>query len=181
MQVIWYTAMSMDGRLAGPGDDLSFLQSIDAEHEDEFDEFLADIDAVIVGASTVRWLEGEGHGSMPTEGKPVWVLTHDEQLAARMSSGPDPVFRREGDVGPVLDEIETAGHGRVWICGGGDVAGQILALDRVDEVILTVAPTALGGGPALFDYAGPASAAFSLEELRRYGTNAVRIRWVRKR
>ena len=118
---------------------------------------------------------------MPTEGKPIWVLTHDEELAGRMSEGPDRVIRREGDVGPVLDEIETAGHGRVWICGGGDVAGQILALDRVDEVILTVAPTALGSGPALFDYAGPVSAAFSLGELSRYGTNAVRIRWVRKR
>lgn len=181
MLVIWYTAMSMDGRLAGPGDDLGFLESIGAEDGDEFTDFLTGIDAVIVGARTIRWLEREGHGSMPAEGKPIWVLTHDEELAARMAGGPDQVVRREGDVAPVLDEIEAAGHQRLWICGGGDVAGQILAADRVDEVILTIAPVALGGGPALFEGEGLADRRFTLQECRPYGGDAVRARWTRER
>jgi riboflavin biosynthesis pyrimidine reductase len=181
MHVIWYTAMSMDGRLAGPGDDLSFLNSIQSRDMDEYDTFLAGIDAVLVGARTVRWLEREGHGSLPTEGKPVWVLTHDEELAARMASGPDQVLRREGDVAPVLDEIEAAGHQNVWLCGGGDVAGQALRADRVDEVILTIAPVALGGGPALFEGQGLDGRRFTLQECRRYGGDAVRARWTRER
>lgn len=181
MHVIWYTAMSMDGRLAGPGDDMSFLESIGTEGGDEFANFLAGIDALIVGAQTIRWLEREGHGSLPAEGKPIWVLTHDEDLAGRMARGGHPVTRREGDIGAVLDEIAAAGHRRVWICGGGNVAGQLLAADRVDEVVLTIAPVALGGGPAIFEGEGLAANRFTLQECRPYSTNAVRLRWTRRR
>ena len=33
MRVTWYTAMSMDGRIAGAGDDMDFLSSIDGTGE----------------------------------------------------------------------------------------------------------------------------------------------------
>jgi hypothetical protein len=31
VQVVWYTAMSIDGRIAGPGDDMSFLDTVAGE------------------------------------------------------------------------------------------------------------------------------------------------------
>ena len=31
MRVTWYTAMSMDGRIAGAGDDMAFLETVDGE------------------------------------------------------------------------------------------------------------------------------------------------------
>ena len=40
---------------------------------------------------------------------------------------------------------------RVWLIGGGNLAGQFLAADRLDELILTLAPTFVGRGPALAD------------------------------
>lgn len=182
MHVIWYTAMSMDGRLAGPGDDLSFLQSIAPHDLNEFDIFLASVDAVLVGSTTIRWLEREGHGSLPAADKDVWVLTHDDELAARMAGTSDRVSRRQGDVGPVLDEMAAAGHERVWICGGGDVAGQIARLDRIDEVIVTIAPTILGSGPALFEFVGAPVGGFHLKEAGSYGGgDSVRVRWIRER
>ena len=181
MHVIWYTAMSMDGRLAGPGGDLSFLQTIDPHDIEEFDAFLAGIDVVVVASTTIRWLEREGHGSLPAEDKDIWVLTHDDDLAGRMIASSDRVTRRQGDIGPVLDEMRSAGYRRAWICGGGNLAGQVLELDRVDEVIVTIAPKALGSGPALFESSGAPSSAFRLEECRRYGKDAVRLRWVRER
>ena len=88
-------------------------------------------------------------------------------------------MRCEGDVAVILDEIGTAGHERVWICGGGDIAGQALAADRVDEVILTVAPTVLGAGPAIFDHPSLEPRRFALAECREYGKGSVRLRWLR--
>jgi len=182
MHVVWYTAMSIDGRIAGPGDDLAFLDAVDGKGEErDFDDFIAGIDAIVVGSGTLRWLHGGGH-DLPHRGIPIWLLSHDEELAARAAAADPagtPVTRAEGDVAAVLDGIGAAGHERVWIAGGGDVAGQALAAGRVDEVILTVAPTVLGAGPAVFDHPGPGPNRFELVECREYGRGAVRLRWLR--
>jgi riboflavin biosynthesis pyrimidine reductase len=84
------------------------------------------------------------------------------------------------DLAPVLDEIAAAGVSRLWIAGGGNVAAQALALDRVDEVIVTVAPTVLGAGPALFDGATGPPRTFVLRECRPLAGNAARLCWARR-
>ena len=75
--------------------------------------------------------------------------------------------------------MEANGCRRVWLAGGGSVAGQVLALDRLDEVVATIAPTALGSGPALFDAAALPQRTFDLVECRPIGP-AARLRWVRR-
>lgn len=184
MHVVWYTALSIDGRIAGPGDDLGFLDMVDgAGEERDFEEFIAGVDALLLGGTTLRWLHGQGH-DLPHRGIPIWLLSHDDALAARAAAAdPEgtPVRRVDGDVGAVLDEIAAAGRERVWIAGGGDVAGQALAADRVDEIILTVAPTVLGAGPAVFDHPALELRRFELAECREYGRGSVRLRWRRDR
>ena len=184
MRVTWYTAMSMDGRIAGAGDDMAFLETVDGEGEEgDWEQFSASVDAVVLGSGTLRWLHGEGH-VLPLHGKPIWLVSHDEELAAKASAADPastPVTRVEGDIAAILDGIAAAGHAHVWIAGGGTIAGQALAADRIDEVILTVAPTALGAGPALFDQADLPQRLFTLAECRPYGKRAVRLRWVRER
>jgi len=92
-----------------------------------------------------------------------------------------PFRRVEGDVAAVLAEIEAAGAGQVWLCGGGDLAAQALAADRVDEVVVTVAPTVLGAGPALFDGERLPARRFRLAECQPAGGDAARLRWTRDR
>lgn len=186
MRTTWYTACSLDGRIAGPGDDMSLLEAIDADprEADDFPQFLATVDAILVGSGTLRWLHDQGL-ELPHEGLPVWLLSHDEQLAQRAAAadpGHTPVTRVEGDVRAVLDGIRAAGCEHLWVCGGGDVAGQVLAADGIDEIILTMAPVALGAGPALFelpDGGGARLRHFQLVECRQYGRGSVRLHWTR--
>lgn len=182
MHVVWYTAMSIDGRIAGPDDDMSFLDTVQADGEErDFDDFIGSIDALVIGGGTLRWLHAQGH-DLPHRGLPIWLVSHDDELAGRAAAadpGGTPVTRVEGDVASILDEIGAAGHERVWIGGGGDIAGQALAADRIDEVILTVAPTVLGAGPAIFDHPSLPRRGFALAECREYGRGSVRLRWLR--
>jgi riboflavin biosynthesis pyrimidine reductase len=182
VHVVWYTAMSIDGRIAGPGDDMAFLGSVDGSGEErDFDDFIAGVDGILLGSGTLRWLHGQGH-DLPHRGLPIWLLSHDEELAARAAAADPagtPVTRADGDVAGVLDGIAAAGHERVWIGGGGNVAGQALAAGRVDEVILTVAPTVLGAGPGVFDHPALGPNRFELAECREYGSGSVRLRWLR--
>jgi riboflavin biosynthesis pyrimidine reductase len=181
VHVVWYTAMSMDGRIAASGHDLGFLDAVDTGGlgEREFPEFIAGLDAVLVGASTLRWLVGGGRG-WPHDDIPTWLISHHESLAESVRPTRAPLRRVEGDVSIALDEIDAAGHDRVWLAGGGDLAAQVLAVDRLDEVIVTIAPTAVGQGPALFDGVLPDHRVFDLAEARPAG-NAVRARWLRPR
>lgn len=184
MELIWYTAMSMDGRIAGPDDDMSFLTTIesgdDEDADAEFAEFVASIDGVLIGGSTMRWLVANGHG-WPHGDLPTWLVSRDEHLAAAVGPTEQPLRQLAGEIGDAIDAMVGSGCTRAWLCGGGSIAGQALAADRVDEVIVTVAPVALGGGPSLFDSSQPLQQhRFQLVEARPYGTSgAARLRWKR--
>jgi dihydrofolate reductase len=146
MRVVYYAAMSLDGRIAGPEHDLSFLETLAGGPEGYgYEEFIAGIDVLVVGSSSwdfmkdYEWTYGE---------RPVWVLTHREEVQA-VAGADMHVF--SGDVGELLAALEAVGYERVWVIGGGNVVGQFLAADRLDELIVTVAPTFVGRGPALAD------------------------------
>jgi riboflavin biosynthesis pyrimidine reductase len=98
---------------------------------------------------------------------------------ASRSAPASPVTTCAGDVAPLFEWIERAGHERVWLAGGGDLAGEALAVGRVDEVIVTIAPGVLGAGPALFDAAELPPPRFTLAEARAFGGTAARLRWER--
>jgi riboflavin biosynthesis pyrimidine reductase len=180
VHVVWYTAMSIDGRLADANDQLSFLDSVDAEAQEQagFPAFIASVDAVLVGATTMRWLLRGGHG-WPHDDLPTWLATHDARLADEIGKTRAPLRIVQGELAAAFAEMEAAGHRRVWLAGGGRIAAQALALDRVDEIIVTIAPAVLGAGPAIFEGAQARARPFRLAECRPLGKNAARLRWVR--
>jgi len=177
MEIVWYTAMSMDGRIASADHDLAFLDTVTGSGPGDFSDFIASVDAVLVGAGTLRWLVGQT-GGWPHDDQPTWLVSHDESLAESVRPTRAPFVRVAGDLLPVVTAIEEGGHRRVWLAGGGSVAAQVLALDRLDEVIATIAPTALGSGPALFDLDALPRRTFELVECRSLGS-AARLRWLR--
>lgn len=177
MEIAWYTAMSMDGRIASADGSLDFLDVLSDSGGNDFGEFIAGVDGVLVGAETLRWLVGHGHG-WPHDDLPTWLVSHDAGLAESVQPTRSPLRRVAGDLAPAIAEMEKAGLRRVWLAGGGSVAGQVLALDRLDEVIVTVAPVGLGHGPALFDGPELPLRTFELVECRSTGA-AARLRWVR--
>ncbi|MGC4115829.1 MAG: dihydrofolate reductase family protein [Myxococcales bacterium] len=181
MEIIWRTAMSMDGRIATAEQDLGFLETIQDQEAAlaDFPAFVASVDAIILGATTLRWLVRQGHG-WPHGDKPTYLVSHDAALATAVTSQL-PLRRVEGDLRGLVEGLEASGAKRVWLCGGGDVAGQLLALGRIDEVEVTIAPVALGSGPALFDHPSLALRPFRLVACETCAGNAVRIRWRRER
>jgi riboflavin biosynthesis pyrimidine reductase len=126
---------------------------------------------VLVGASTLRWLISPGHG-WPHDDLPTWLASHDADLAKSVKPTGAAFCRVEGDLTPALDEMEENAHRRIWLAGGGAVAAQVLELDRLTEVIATIAPTALGLGPALFDAPALPLRSFELVECRPVGAAA---------
>lgn len=182
MEIIWFTGMSMDGKLATAEQGLEFLDAIEQDDASlaVFSDFYASVDAIVVSAGTLRWLVAGGHG-WPHGEKPTFVVTHDEALVASVGPTSAPLRRFEGELGVMLDELRASGATRVWLSGGGVLAGQLLALDAIDVVDMTIAPLALGSGPSLFGALALPPRVFEVERCERSGRNAVRIVWRRRR
>lgn len=148
----YYTATSMDGYIADEHDSLDWLfQFGEIESmKDDYPRFIEQVGAIAMGSSTYEWVVAhenllEHPAKWPYE-MPSWVFSNRELPAVE---GADIRFVR-GDVAPVhADMVAATGGKNVWIVGGGDLVGQFHDEGLLDEIILFVAPVALGSGAPL--------------------------------
>jgi dihydrofolate reductase len=152
-RLLYAVTMSLDGFIAGPGGDMSWLTRHLGPNP-EIDDLIGDIGALLVGRRT---FEGDDpHKGTPAEGEPFgggWtgpqiVLTHQP----RESTRPDISFV-DNLAGAVSAAKAAAGEMYVNILGA-DVARQCLAAGLVDEILVLIAPVLLGDGVRLFDHPG---------------------------
>lgn len=153
MKTRYYTAVSLDGFIAAPGDELDWLMQFGDPEESSYVGFIADTGAIAMGSSTYEWLLRHHVFADPAEPRdwpyapPCWVFT---TRSLRTVTGADVRFVK-GDVAPVHAEMRAAAGGKnVWIAGGGELAGQFHDAGLLDELILHVAPVTLGAGAPLF-------------------------------
>jgi len=137
-----FLAMSLDGYIAGPNDDLSWLDRFDEEHG--YTEFFASIDTLLIGRRTYDVVCG--FPSWPYSGKRVVVMTH-QPVAARH----DERFV-SGTPAEVLAQLPDAQ--RIYLDGGA-VVRQFLAANLVDDLTISLIPTILGSGIPLFERGAP--------------------------
>lgn len=142
-KVVVNRAMSIDGFIAGPGDDVRWIR--DLAPQDETAKVAAATGAMLIGRRT--WevgdrLEAEEPGSTdyPFTG-PMFVLTH------RPLNPPDPaVTILSGDIRKAVATALDAAGGKDLELLGADVASQALQQGLVDEILVYLLPVVLGGG-----------------------------------
>ena len=142
-----YMAASLDGFIAGPDDDLSWLPT-DAKPEGDavsFEAFMADVGAMLMGRRTYDVVQSFG-GDWPYGATPVLVATRRPLEPAA------PTVRSiEGSIDALLDQALDEADGRDVYLDGGGMIRAALEVGRVDELIITYAPILLGNGIRLFD------------------------------
>lgn len=149
MSTQYYVASSLDGFIADRDNSLDWLMQFGFEEFGaRYEEFLAGVGAVIMGADTYEFLLND-----PAEwsySMPAWVLTHRELPAV---GGADIRFAQ----GPIADvhaaAVAAAGGKNVWVVGGGNVAAQFADAGLLDELLVTLMPIVLGAGRALLPMA----------------------------
>jgi len=152
---VYYAAMSLDGYISEPEEELTWLTEFDGPGYagsddaggalDDIKRFVAGVGAIVMGSRTYEFLRK--HGQWPYEERPSWVLSSRE---LEPMDAPDLRFA-SGDVADLDAEIrEAAGDGDVWVLGGGDVASQYVSAGLLDIVEVTVVPVILGDGFPLF-------------------------------
>ena len=137
-----FIACSLDGFIAGPDDDLSWLPGLDQGEDYGYGVFMAETAAILMGRSTYdvatrfdKWPYGE---------TPVFVAT---------SRSLDPVVPTvraiAGSPSELLDAVRVYTDGAVYLDGGALIRA-FLDENLVDELTVTVVGVILGAGVPLF-------------------------------
>lgn len=153
MKTQYYTAASLDGFIATEDDSLEWLFSLGSVNETSYPAFIADVGALVMGASTYEWMlrhaaaVAADMGSPWPYTQPAWIFSH-RTLPAIPGAAIEFV---NGDVRPVHTAMrQAAGAQNIWIVGGGDLAGQFYDAGLLDEIIVQVGSVTLGMGKPLF-------------------------------
>jgi dihydrofolate reductase len=152
-KMLYSATMSLDGFIAGPGGDMSWL----TEHigpNPTVPEVIAKIGALLVGNRTFRG--DDPHKGTPAEGKafgggwsgPQFVLTHNPPG----TSEPDVTF--VGDLASGVAAAKAAAGDKYVNVLGANVAHQLIDAGLLDEMLIFIAPVLLGDGVRLFDRPG---------------------------
>lgn len=152
-KLLYSATMSLDGYIAGPGGDMSWLTEHLTGENPTVDRLLANVGALLTGNATYggddpnRGTDSAGPFGGRYRG-PVFVVAH------RPPTEPPPGVTFLDDLhSAVAQAKEAAGYRYVNILGA-NVAKQCLAEGMLDEVLVFIAPVLLGDGVRLFDHPG---------------------------
>jgi len=172
-----FIATSLDGYIADRDGGLDWLHAI--PNPDQIDmgytDFMSQIDALVMGRTTFETVCGFDI-DWPYQ-KPVFVLSHT--LSGIPEAYKGLAHLEQGRLREVLARIHKQGYGRLYI-DGGKVIQSFLQEDLIDELIITLIPTLLGGGSPLFSDL-PQKLDFEFVESKVYLDQILQNRFVRAR
>jgi dihydrofolate reductase len=166
-----FIACSLDGFIAGPDDDLSWLPPPDPAGEDYgFAAFMGGMAALLMGRRTYdivaafpEWPYGE---------LPVFVATSRPIAEPRAST----VRAVSGTPAELLAAVTAGAPGPVYLDGGALIR-SFLAEGLVHSLVVTVVPVVLGAGIPLFaGTAGPVQ--LELRAARPYPSGLVQLEYI---
>ena len=176
--------MSLDGFIGGPDQSLAeplgvggmqllqWQSSKDDADTAALDELLGPMGACVMGRNMFGPIRGSWSGDWrgwwgddPPYHCPVFVLTHHEREAIKLSGGTTFYFVTDGFPAALARAREAAGDKDIRIAGGAATVRQALAAQAIDDIHLDIIPVALGSGETIFGQSSGAT--FTQLEVRR--------------
>lgn len=171
-----FIAASLDGYIAKPNDDLSFLKSVEKEGEDYgYAAFTSTIDTIILGRKTYDWVLGKIGASHYDNGeRNVYVITRTE----RPDVGKTKFYT--GNLTELVRQLKSESGKNIYCDGGAEIIHELLKNDLVDEFIISVVPVLVGNGTRLFKDGRPEQQ-LELVNTKAFGTGLIQLHYKRKR
>ncbi|MGD9993353.1 MAG: dihydrofolate reductase family protein [Salinivirgaceae bacterium] len=171
-----FIATSLDGYIAKPNDDLSFLKTVEKKGEDYgYSRFTSTIDTLILGRKTYDWVLKEiGAAHYDNGERDVYVITR----TARPAVGKTQFFT--GNPGDLVRQLKIQKRKNIYCDGGAEIINELLKQDLIDELIISVVPVLLGQGTRLFNNDRPEQL-LQLVNTKAFDTGLVQLHYRRKR
>lgn len=147
-KIILFIAVSVDGYIADGNGGIEWLGGQTSGDNDmvSYEEFIQEVDTVIMGANTYRQLVTE---LSPDEwvypGLTSYIITHSPKQST------DRIRFTDENPCHLVNRLKTEAGKDIWVCGGAAIVNQLVRADLIDQYYMNVIPTILGGGIRLFD------------------------------
>lgn len=171
-----FIATSLDGYIAKPDDDLSFLKIVEKEGEDYgYEKFTSTIDTIIIGRKTYDWVQKEiGPSHYDNGERDVYVITR----TARPDVGKVKFYT--GILTDLVQKLKSENGKNIYCDGGAEIINELLKDDLIDEFIISVVPILLGNGTRLFKDGRPEQT-LELVTAKTFDTGLTQLHYKRKR
>ena len=171
-----FIATSLDGYIAKPNDDLSFLKLVEKEGEDYgYRAFTETIDTIILGRKTYDYvLQQIGPNHYDNGERQVYVITRTE----RPTAGNTTFYT--GDLIELVQRLKSEEGKNIYCDGGAEIVNELLKNDQVDEMIISIIPVLVGDGTRLFKDGRPEHP-LELVDSQTFDTGLVQLHYVRKK
>lgn len=171
-----FIATSLDGYIAKPNDDLSFLKAVEKEGEDYgYAAFTANVDTIILGRKTYDWVQREiGTSHYDNGDRDVFVITR----TARPDIGRTRFYT--GNLSDLIQELKSTDGKDIYCDGGAEIVNELMNNDLIDEFIISVVPVFLGNGTRLFKDGRPEQE-LELVYSNTFDTGLTQLKYRRKR
>jgi dihydrofolate reductase len=142
-----FIASSLDGFIAKPDGDIEWLLSRDDPSEDHgFNEFIKDIDLIVMGRGTFEKVMDLDPWPYP---KPTIVLSKSLNSAALPARLKDKVQFLDLTPQALMQKISKEENARIYVDGGQTIQ-SFLRSGLIDDLVITQVPVLLGKGRTLF-------------------------------
>jgi len=171
-----FIATSLDGYIAKPNDDLSFLKLVEKEGEDYgYAEFTANIDTIILGRKTYDYVLKEiGSTHYDNGERNVFIITRTE----KPSVGKTTFYT--GNLIELIQRLKSESGKNIYCDGGAEVINELLKNDLIDELIISVIPVLVGNGTKLFKDGRPEQQ-LELAKAKTFDTGLAQLHYRRKK
>lgn len=170
-KVISYIAVSLDGYIARPDDDISFLSRVEKEGEDYgYSEFMKTVDTIILGRRTYEKVKDIGFGY--PEDKKVYIISHS------VGSEDKTLNYYSGSLKTLISDLRNEQGRNIFCDGGSDVLNQLLQDNLIDEFFISIIPVILGDGVRLFRDGRP-ELDLKLQSATEFDTGLVQLHYTR--
>jgi len=143
-KLILYIAISLDGYIAKPNDNLDFLEIVQHLNEDYgYSNFMNSVDTIITGRKTYDWVMSMTT-IYPNADKKTYVITKQE----RESNGNLEFYT--GDLKELAIRLKKETGKNIFCEGGAEIVNELLNFKLIDECIISIIPIILGDGIRLF-------------------------------
>lgn len=169
-KVILYIATSLDGYIAKPNDDLSFLSIVQRDGEDYgYTDFVKSVDTVILGRKTYDWVMTQVP-EFPHADKYSYVITR----TPRPSIGNINFYT--GDLKELVLQLKAENGKNIFVDGGAEIVNELLKQNLIDEFIISVIPILVGNGTRLFKD-GYSEQKLKLIDTKRFETGLIQLHY----
>ena len=170
-KLIYHIAITLDnfiGDMDRNADDSIFLH--EGDHVADFISDIQEYNAVLMGGKTYEY--GFQFGLKPGEPGPYDMKHYIFSNTLQFESN-DRVELIKNNVIDFIQNLKMKESGKLWLCGGGELAGSLIKHQLIDQVILKIYPIMLGSGISLFGRVKPC---FNMElvDTKQYSSGVVK-------